>query len=257
LVAITFAGTPALFGQDEGESAPQVSSSAPPPVERESLKRFTFGGRFGATFSSLIEDVSTEQEFTNPPQEWFRNGVSTASHFGVGVTAQYAFNNRIAIGVDFLYRRSGYKAGRDVLEGEYDPDVDDEDERTRTTFFEQTRANYWDLPVVARIYDSNYFRPGVRAFIEGGAAFRRVTNINTFSDVTYPDGTTVSDDTPATAANDTVIGVIAGAGLQLGRESGVKVIPELRYTHWLSRTFDLDPTRSNIDQFEIILGITF
>jgi hypothetical protein len=248
LVSGLLGGVPALHGQSD--PAPQQSEQA------SSLKRFSLGGRVSILAINLMNNELASSSTSEPPVKTTLTSASVSNQLGGGATLQFAVHDRLALSVDFLYRRAGYKAGFDRVEGVDDPETE-EDERIFTSSFEQTRADYWDVPVLLRIYDSGRRKQGARAFVNGGVAIRFVKNLRTFREFTLPDGSIGGDETPADPANTTLKGVVFGAGWQFGSKVGLKVMPEVRYTRWLGHTFDTPPTRSKRHQVEFLFGITF
>lgn len=248
LFSVFLSGVPTLHGQ---------TASASQEGERESfLKRFSVGARVSILATDLMNNEQISSSTSEPPTKTTLTSTSASSQLGGGATLQFAILRRLALSVDFLYRRAVYKAGFDSVEGADDPETE-EDERIINSSFEQTRADYWDVPVLARLYDSDIRRPGVRGFFEGGVSIRRVSNIRTFREFTLPDGSIGSDATPVTPAETGIAGLVVGAGFQFGSKVGLKVMPEVRYTRWLGYTFDASPTQSKRHQVEFLLGITF
>ena len=247
LIMVFLAGVPALTGQTT--TPPETTGEDPLP------RRFSIGARGGILFPNLMNTDSQSSSTSEPPMQMTIGSTSTASHLGGGVAVEFAVFDRLGIGFDVLYRRSGYKTGTDIIEGVDDEDTD-EDDRLYTTSVEGTRANYWDIPIVARFYDTSRreTRPGV--FLELGAALRYAVNIRTFREHLYTDNTTEVDETPVTPANRMVPGIVLGGGFNL-KGGGLRIMPSARFTHWMANTFDSPPTMSKTNQWEILLGIMF
>ncbi len=218
-------------------------------------RRITFGGRLGVLATDLMNTEKFRSSTSSPLVERTLDTQPSASSFGCGVTIEFVVSRRFALLADLLYRRAGYKAGFETVEGVDDEDTD-EDERTRSEMLVQTRADYWELPLLGRFYDGNQRQP-VRSFIESGMSVRRVRHIRTFREFTDVDGSIRDDESPVTPAKRTVAGIVLGGGFQLTGGTGVRITPEIRYTRWLGYTFDEAPTRSKRHQVELFLGITF
>ena len=132
------------------------------------------------------------------------------------------------------------------------------DERTNTVHNEDTRAKFYDLPVTVRFYTKGRHEEGMRGFLEGGMALRRVSSIKTSIDTTINSGTTqCCDVTPARPNLRTARGVVAGAGFQLIDELGIRVVPGVRYTRWMGETFKASPTSTQRNQVEVTITLTF
>jgi hypothetical protein len=181
---------------------------------------------------------------------------STSSHFGGGPSIQFAILDRLALSVDVFYRRAGYSAGSQTYAGVDDPDTS-EDERDLTTTSEETTADYWDVPILARIYNVSRHKEGPRVFFGAGIAFRRAINIRSFRQITHPDGLSDTDETPVTPVSNSMAGIVVGGGAQLMDDFGLKVVPEVRFTKWFDRTFSAAPTQSSRNQLEVVLGFTW
>ena len=51
--------------------------------------------------------------------------------------------------------------------------------------------------------------------------------------------------------------MVAGAGIQLVDEFGIHVVPEVRYTRWVDPIFHNLTTRTNDNQVEADISLTF
>jgi hypothetical protein len=237
---------------------PGQTTAPPDPVEQGSFwSRFSIGGRGSVLFNNLMNNDTHSTSTSDPPLKTTLTTVSTSSRPGAGATIEFAILDNLAVSVDVLYRKAGYKGGVDIVEGVDDPATNDKDERMFTTTYEGTRARYWDVPVVARLYDGSRHEMRPRAFLAVGAAIRRTSNIRSFREYLYPDNTTEVDETPITPANTAIVGAVIGGGFQFRSSAGLKVTPEVRLTRWLGNTFDSSPTQSNRNQLEFLIGFTF
>lgn len=174
---------------------------------------------------------------------------SEARPLGGGVAGYFYLTSTLSLNLDFIYRRTGYDDSN-VLNN-----------ATTTSYYSRTRGNYFDFPLLAR-YHSRYHLLRSSAFIEGGGSARYVDQITTSTTVdTTVNSALVSTcctEIPDRPAHKLVFGPTVGLGLRLPRdEIGVQIVPEIRYTRWLENTFSALPTRSNHDQAEVLLSITF
>ncbi|MCW5981373.1 MAG: hypothetical protein KIT09_25030 [Bryobacteraceae bacterium] len=185
------------------------------------------------------------------------NAQSNAFRLSGGASLEMALGDRLALSADFLYGRAGHKAGEDLITGIDDEDTDDMNEQQTTSVFEQTRACYWDIPVLARFYDSSRRREGSRGFLTGGIAIRHAVNVRTYREVTSPDGVTTGGEAASRPAHSTVAGLVFGGGFLMRAGGGLKIAPELRYTRWLADVFHSPPTQSRRNQFEILIAFGF
>ena len=247
VLALCLTGAPLLHAQDSGDTSGDDSF----------LKRFSFGGRISMLFNNLMNEESLTSSTAEPPFKATIATASSSSRLGGGATVEFAVLDHLSISADFLYRRAGYKTASTVIEGLDDPDTDDEDERLITTTFEGTTANYWDVPVVARLYNGSRHERRLRAFLDVGVALRHVSNIRSFREYLNADDTNEVDLIAATPANQNLPGAVLGGGFQIPAAQGLKISPQVRYTRWLGRTFDSPPTASMRNQVEFLVGFTF
>ena len=98
----------------------------------------------------------------------------------------------------------------------------------------------------------------IRWFVEGGGVLRRVSNIRSSTDSTINfAATTCCDTTPAVPANHTARGAVAGGGAYFKDDFGIHIVPEVRYTRWLSQTFQSNSTGMQRNQVEAMVSLTF
>ena len=164
---------------------------------------------------------------------------SDTKRYVVGPTAEFHLPFGMGIEFDALYRRLGYES-TDTAGGS--------PVGTRTT------ANSWEFPLLLKFRGSG---PGVRPFLDGGASFRRLSDLKYVRDF-FTGGTTTETNRPPELENRFAAGFVVGGGLEFGGEK-VRVAPQARYTRWGARHFR-DVTGlllSNQDQADFLLGITF
>ena len=245
---------------------PALHAQPAPDTGGSFLKRFTYGARFSIMPTNLLRGenflrtetetgADTEVEYVIFSHTQRTN--STSSHLGFGGTVAYAFNETFTLVADVMYRRPSYRFGEETIEGLDDPDTDEEDERIINEWLEQTDASYWDIPVMLRWHESGPNDQLARYFFGGGIAIRAVSGIKTYNEHTLPNNSVESNNDPITPANRVVPGLVASAGFEFGKDRGFKVTPEVRYTRWLRRTFNSNTSRSNPNQLEFLVGITF
>jgi hypothetical protein len=196
---------------------------------------------------------STQASSTTTPPTILTTTVDSQSWRGaIGGTIRYDLTEKIDIGVDILFRRAGYDTAINLYEQD-DGEIDDLIEG-RT---EQTRADFWDVPILARYYTKARSDEGARPFFTGGIAFRSAGNIRSTSEITDDDLLKDTDTTPIGPAHDFAAGAVLGAGVQLRDDVGLKVDFELRLTRWFQRNLMSGPANSRQNQAEFVFGITF
>jgi len=236
---------------------PQAAPAAPAaqPEAKIEVRGWRAGVNVSAGFLKLFEDSALD---TFDSKTWKYSSVATtdiSNHLGFGLTFALDITSRVSLNVDALYRRAGFRSGLDITEG-LDDDNTEADERKYTTGFEQTKLDYWDVPVTMRIHDGPATRR-VRGFIEAGAVLRHAANVRTYSERSEPGRAPVVETTPAVVSHTNTLGGVVGAGWDWRTGKMVHFVPQLRYTHWAKPVFDTGGARSARGQIEFMLGITF
>jgi hypothetical protein len=162
--------------------------------------------------------------------------------------------DRWGLSVDALFSRAGYDASSKTEtqpEGEEDPEF-------ISALYERTRADYWDLPVLARYYYTGFQDDPARLFISAGVSARAVSGIHTYSE-NFVEKDKRSDTSAAPVKPDhrAVLGAVVGGGLRLLDEVGLKVDMEVRYTRWIQRVFDSSVARSSANEGTVYIGFSF
>ena len=244
--------------QPSGAAAPAQAAAQPAAVQaapEPEVKNWRAGVRFSGQFLDLF-DESSLNTFDSIPWKYTSSATTDISNrLGFGVTFGYDITSRVSLNLDVLYRRAGYRSGLEITEGEDDLDTT-EDERKISSGFEQTKADYWDLPFTMRIHDGVAAKR-VRGFIEVGGALRHATSIRTYTELEQPGQTGTVDTTAAKPANANVLGAVVGAGWDWRTSKGINIVPQVRYTYWMKPVFDSIRTRSSRNQIEFLLGISF
>jgi len=245
-----------LLAGSSGLLAPSLAgqAGAPPSVSEDPVyvRRISFGGRLSVLTLNSMSGGTSEVNIPTPPANFLYTAESQSKRAGGGITMQLALSERIALNLDLLYRKIGYLSSAEIRQGIDNPTTV-ADERKLTTTLEQTRAKVWELPILGRYYVKDRHDPGPRVFVEAGVAIRKAVGVTTSTETNGA----CCDLTPTPLARQYSKGGVAGAGFQVYDDFGIKVIPEVRYTRWLSRTFDTRPARSAAHQLEVLIGITF
>jgi len=183
-----------------------------------------------------------------------------SSRYGYGLTGEFRISNHWAVDVNALYRRIGYQFDQSItttttviLNGVTSSNT------STTSSHEDTRARLFDFPFVVRWYTSAKRPNGPRLFAEGGGAYRFASGIRTSIDTTdAADNLTCCTNTPATPANKSSLGIVAGVGLLLIDPFGIHVVPEIRYTRWTDQTFNnMMTVTTEQNQLEAVFSLSF
>lgn len=182
-----------------------------------------------------------------------------SERLGYGLTVQARVAGHFYVDLSALLRRIGYQLDTtvsttttSVLNGTSYPST------TSTSTHEDTRAGLIDIPLLLRYYGTGKRPRSPRWFLEVGGTWRRAEDVRTSIDSTDADGNLTCCTTTATVPKHTsAIGLVAGAGIQLMDEFGIKVVPEFRYTRWEQPIFENITTNTQRNQIEAAISLTF
>ncbi|MEN6532550.1 MAG: outer membrane beta-barrel protein [Bryobacteraceae bacterium] len=238
---------------------PQLKPPAVAPLDF-GQRRWAIGGRAGFMFTDLMTGTGIGTSQSDPPVISSTQSVSRSSALVGGGTVQFSFTKRLTLVADVLYRKASFTTGYSLTQGEDDEDTSD-DERDKTSMYSQTHADLWDVPIMLRYTDLPR-GSRARSFFGAGIAYRRVGRIHSFTEYTYDygyteDDITAEDETPAVPERKSVFGIVAGVGVEVKAAGGLKITPEVRYTHWMNRNFVSSTVQNTKYQLEFILGLTF
>ena len=251
------ASAPSSTGQGQGTPAPNggTSSSATSTSDYGNyVRRFSGGLTLSVLGFTLIPNSSsTINNSSTVSTAYSTTGAS--SRIGYGVTAQVALTDHFAVAAEGLVRRIGYKLDTTVTDS---TSVNGLTTTTTTSTHEDTRARLIDIPIALRFYNKSRHAPGARWFVEAGGAFREARSVRTSLSSTDSSGNvTCCTNTPTEPAHKNAEGVVAGAGFLLIDPFGIRIIPEVRYTRWMSSTFDLLSTRTQRNEIAAGFSISF
>lgn len=244
--------------QPPATTRPSQESPQPAPFFEDEpyIRRFTIGGNASFLILGLIKGGDQSESISSPPLQIDSKNENKGTLFGGGVTVQFFLTDRYAINADLQLRRPRYKLSTTFFEGVDNPNTIGDD-RTATFYTEDTRARYWDLPLLVRRYNESRFEDRRKWFYEAGPVVRRVTGIRSSTEKEFKNVKTCCDETPATPAHRNIFGAVAGVGLVIKDDFGIKLTPEFRYTRWFGGIFNNRAAQSRRDQYEIIFSITF
>jgi hypothetical protein len=155
------------------------------------------------------------------------NGVtsSTTNRYIVGPMVELRLPAGLGVELDALYRHFDYTN----IVGS-----------TANAVTSTGHAGAWEFPLLAKYkFPSRIARP----YVEAGVAWDRLAGVTNAVGIT--------------SQNDTVMGAVIGAGLDI-HAIVIHIAPELRYTRWTSQHFNVSGVlHSSQDQAEFLVGITF
>jgi Outer membrane protein beta-barrel domain len=177
-----------------------------------------------------------------PVADMFNPGTGFSSHtprYTFGVTGEFHLPKNLRFEIDGLYKRGGFNSALPWQGG--------------GLAYRPTTLNWWEIP---GLFKYNFSAGHLRPFVDFGASLRHISTIN---QTTYAaglfNGFTTSDNSIA-LHNRNSFGGVAGIGITF-KMGPVKLSPEARYTRWANEAFQTNGLRTNLDQGDILLGITF
>jgi hypothetical protein len=231
---------PALLGQ--------ASSSKPVPEERPTgIRRLSIGFRVAGYPFNVLQNK--DESFTTTDSTPATFTIKTTNNYlkvGFGPSLEFALSKRFSLSGEVFYHRLNYAQTTQISQG-----------TANTGITENTRATFWDVPLMLRFRGLREEGFLSHVYFAGGAALRDAANINSNTVTNNPDGTTTTNKTAIRPSAKNLAGVVAGTGLRFVDDFGIKVEPELRYTRWLGATFESESTRSRRDQIEVSLAFVF
>jgi len=182
-----------------------------------------------------------------------------SERLGYGLTVQARVAGHFYVDLSALLRRIGYQltttvstTTTSVLNGTSFPVT------STTSTHEDTRARLIDVPLLLRYYGTGKRPRSPRWFVEAGGSWRLANDVRTSIDSTDASGNLTCCTTTATVPkHSSAIGMVAGAGIQLMDEFGIKLVPEFRYTRWVNPIFDNLTTNTQRNQIEAAISLTF
>jgi hypothetical protein len=219
-------------------------------------RRFVYGGRIQYFPLRLFDTSSVTASTTKPIADYTYAGSAHTPRLEFLPSLEYHLLNHVTLGVELLFIHAEYQQITQTRTGTKDPNSST-DTRVPTTLTETTRANYWQLPILARYYGIRKKGLLSRVYVAGGVEFRHVAKIRTGNETSNSDSTTAYNEIPAKAAHTNQAGAVVGLGMRFVDELGVKVSPEVRLTRWQGPAFAGTAYRSTQNQLEVGLGFSF
>ena len=195
---------------------------------------FEVGIRAGRPQSPLLQIVNTQYAGLANLVDYTHN-----PNYAVGPTFAFSPTDHISIQFDALYKPLRYE----------------------TTFGSGnefggtlTKAGWWEFPLTGKW---RFSHEGFRPFAGGGISFNRVhgtTNEYVYNAIN-PANPTVTRFSNPYHLTDSPFGWVATGGVELPI-GPLRVVPELRYTHWSTSIFQ-PGDYAWPDQYDILIGVTF
>jgi hypothetical protein len=249
-----------------GQNAPAPAAPAPAAAQEEAeperleerayVRRVSLGISLNIVPMNLFpKQTLSETLTTSPPVQNNASVDPKSNRFGIGITAQFAISERLAIAVAPTMRKVAFHAFVESFEG-----VDNSstflDERAKTQINEDTTARFLDLPVLLRRYNKSRFESGARWFMEAGPVLRKTSQVRTELDIVPPKGDRFKKSQPLPFKANS-IGFTGGIGGQFIDDFGIRSVIEVRYTRWFNRPFESIHGNTRVNTVEAVLTFAF
>jgi len=243
-----------LHGQTPQENAPPQTPPLPRPAQQIKTKRFTFGvrGRLMPVKSLSVMGNHTLLDTITLPAPAHDYNYETSTHspkWGAGISLDYEISPQWIVTVDALFNKMRYTKHTAIMSGSDDPNTA-QDDRSHIFIDEDTRARFYEFPVLVHHRLS-------KLYVAGGAAFRTATNISSFSTIKNPDASTTTNRAVMRPSHRNVVGAVIGVGARIFDDFHLNWTPEIRFTRWASSTYGTTSSISPKNQLEFGLGFTF
>ena len=265
-------GAALLCAQSGGGSSSSPASPSSTSSSSSSSKGETGQGTYvrrlslGATLSvvgltplngSTSSPVTTTSGTTSVSTSASTTPVS--SRTGYGLTGQVAITDHFAVSVGAYLRRIGFNLTTTVITDTTTFVNGNSTTNTAATSTESSaRTRVLDIPLLVRYYMKGRHTPGARWFAEGGGALREAIRTSSSLSATDASGNITCCTTGVIQpTHRSSRGFVGGAGAQFIDPFGIRVVPEVRYTRWVTGTFENPTTQTQRNEVEAALTLSF
>jgi hypothetical protein len=202
----------------------------------ETVKPVDLGFKFGVPITDMFSANNVGYLNGSLPGSTYN---AASPKYILGVTGEFHLYKRFRLEVDGLYKRAGFSTS-----GLYGS--------TGSNFYQNTGANIWEIPALLK---TNIKVGHVRPFVDFGASLRHVSSIQNNEFLPGLVSGIILNNVDG-LHNRNTYGGVAGIGIAFKR-GPVTLSPEVRYTRWANESFQTNGLRTNLDQGDFLLGITF
>ncbi|MGA8029083.1 MAG: outer membrane beta-barrel protein [Bryobacteraceae bacterium] len=202
---------------------------------QESEQPVTLGFKVGVPVTDMFSASNTTQFSNSIPGSF----TSAVPRYEFGVSGEFHLPLHLRFEIDGLYKRGGFDSESAFGSG-------------AGLAFRPTTFNDWQVP---GLFKYNIAMGHFRPFVDFGASLR---HISTITQTTYAPGFSYGEisDNSIALHNRNSVGGVAGFGFTF-KKGPFELIPEARYTRWANESFETDGLRTNLDQGDVLLGISF
>jgi hypothetical protein len=236
-------------GEEKAPPSSASSSSSSPKRDSPSTRRFSAGGYLSYSGLQLMNKGNATAAFTQKNATGTTTYATTpqGGHFGGGGTVQFALTGRFAADASLIIRREHFHTTSSSTISSKTSSTD-----------EYSSADLLEMPILLRRYSKARSEPGARWFLEAGPSLRWTHNVrSSLQSTDTSNNVTCCTENPSPVAHRIASGFAAGGGFQFVDQFGIHVVPGVRYTRWLQPGFNNLSVRSNQNQVEAGIAITF
>jgi hypothetical protein len=194
------------------------------------------GFKVGVPITNMFSASNTSEFGQTMPGSAFSSAVP---RYEFGVSGEFHLYKNLRFELDGIYKRGGFSSALPWARGGF--------------AYRPTNFNCWEIPGLIK---TNVTMGHVRPFVDFGAALR---HISTIGQTTYAagllGGMALTDNSIA-LHNRNSYGGVAGIGITF-KKGPFKLSPEVRYTRWANEAFEYNGLRTNLDQGDFLLGISW
>ena len=176
-------------------------------------RRWVVGGRLETFPSSLFTTTTAQSSTTNPIADYSYSATSSSPQLSFGPDFEYQITKHVSAAAEFRFHHAQYQQITTMLSGLPDPNSAT-DNRKPSTFTETTKANYYEIPVLAHYYFLHP-EPLARLYVTAGVEYRHVGRVRTGNEFAYADGSDDYNEIPATPVRTNQLGFVGGFGFVL------------------------------------------
>ena len=224
--------------------------------EEDDSRKYNFGIRVDYIPFKMFNTSSATASTTKPIADYTYTGSTNSAKLAFGPMFEMRLTRHLSVGAELSFHHAKYAQVTQIRSGKKDPNAGT-DNRPVTTLTENTKATYWDIPVILRyrgLIDKKIVR---HVYPLAGITYRRVGSVKTSNETLNADSSTDYNEKSASVSRGNQIGFTAGIGYRFVDELGIKITPEIRFTRWMNHTFEGLSYSSNQNQAQAGIGITF
>jgi hypothetical protein len=206
--------------------------------DNESHMPVTLGVKVGIPVTDMFDARNTTlfNGNTNVPGSPYTSAVP---RYEFGVSAEFHLPYHLRFEVDGLYKRAGFATSSALGAGP-------------AYGYYTSKLNVFEVPGVFKYNIAmGHFRP----FVEAGASLRHIAGLQEDTVIEGLPNGFINNSVPG-LVNRNSFGGVAGFGITF-KKGPFELTPEARYTRWANESFSAMGLRTNLDQGDVLLGISF